>query len=105
MNAAEAAAQPGVAQEWVHGDGSIKPSNRLLRAILCSQQKSFQSQRFGIAGGKFEGPVQALQRAARSSKTEFQLRDMRPGEAELWTIRHRTFCKLERLGQRGFADG
>ncbi len=82
-NLAQAAAEPGVAQRAVDGDGAVKVRDGRRDSILRGQQKSFQGERLGVARGEGQAFFQRRERFRYAAKAEFQLRDALPGEAEL----------------------
>ena len=102
-DAAQAAAQPRVAQRGVGRNGAVKPRLRRADVIFCREQKSFQRERFRVARGQRQTFIQRLFRLAGVAKTEFQFRDPRPGEAKLRRGIRGAAGEFERGRQRCFA--
>src|SRR5207249_676093 len=95
-DAAETAAQPGVGERAVEGDGLVKRLDRLADAVLRAQQKTLERDGLRVARRKFERPVQRGDGRVDAAETELQLRDALPAEARRGRLRH----GLPRRGQR-----
>src|SRR5206468_2900966 len=87
-DAAQAAAQPGVTQRAVEGDGLIKLSDGRGELLAGSKEKAFDGEGLGVTRGKAQRAADGVQCQSRVAKTKLQLGDSRPAESKISRAGH-----------------
>src|SRR5258707_11021557 len=81
-NAAQAAAEPGVAEAGVDRDGLVEGGERIADSIVGGEQETVQRVGLGVAWAVADGFLSGFASAVSMAEAEFQLSDSRPGEAK-----------------------
>src|SRR5437899_2224279 len=105
MDAAQAAAKPGIAKPRIDLDRVIKRLDRLFRFVLGGEQKAAQGNCFGIARSQRQGGAQRVDSFASVAEAEFQLRDSSPPKAKFGGFGDCLPSEAERSLERSLADG
>ena len=98
-DAAQAPAEPRVAQRAVERNGGVEGANRVGVVVLGGVQEALQRVRLGVARGQFQAGGQRLRGFADPAETEFEFGHARPGEGEVGQHLHGFSAGPARFGE------
>ena len=83
MDAAEAAAEPGVAEAGIDSERLIEGGDGVTSTVLRGQQEPAKSQGFGVAGGEVQAAAQGIGRNGGVAEAKLKFGNAFPGETGL----------------------